>query len=438
MKLKRKPLYFAGLLVFLAMLTACSDEESDIAATDLSVVRIVAIADPQHVGGGTGFIINSDGIIVTNDHVVRNAKAIDVVTGSGNSIEKHSAESVWSSAESDLAILKTTDLNRPGLELADYKPQKGCDVTALGFPGIVDKIAQGTALAESSLTKGVVGRMMNVPWPLKSVKIPIIQHSATIHAGNSGGPLLDACGRVIGVNTVKFNTYFQLTPESAKRMIQGGPVKVNITEGIYFASHVSVLKDALDNLNIAYTLAPEKCGEAQDEAPLLLLAIAITGVLFGGAALLIALRKPGMISETYSQWRQRQSGRTAGRFGHAEKKPSQAESWQLTGVSGCGAMRHTFDIQTLRSHPPGLTLGRDPALCHLVIDNDSVSEQHARIGLSGNELTIEDLDSSNGTVINRHRLKRSYEAAPLADGTEIELGDAILKLARSSFEKIQK
>jgi len=425
MKLKCKPLYFAGLLGLAVMLTACSDKESDIAATDLSVVRIVAIVDPQHVGGGTGFIINSDGIVVTNDHVVRDAKAVVVVTGSGNRIEKHAAKSVWSSAESDLAILEAADLNRPGLELADYKPQKGCDVTVLGFPGMVDKIAQGTALAESSLTEGVVGRMMNAPWPLKSVVIPIIQHSATIHEGNSGGPLLDACGGVLGVNTIKFNNNIELL---------SGSVKVNVTEGIYFASHVSVLKDALDKLNIGYTLAPEKCDEAQDEVPLLLLAIAIIGVLFGGAALLISLRKPGLITETYTRWRQRQSGRIAKHSGHAENKPSQAEGWQLTGVSGCGAMRHTFDIQTLRSHPPGLTLGRDPALCHLVIDNDSVSEQHARIGLSRNELTIEDLNSSNGTVINRHRLKRAYEAAPLADGAEIVLGDAVIKLKRTSFE----
>ncbi len=180
------------------------------------------------------------------------------------------------------------------------------------------------------------------------------------------------------------------------------------------------------------------CSEkAQGDQSMMLAVAAGIVILIVGVVLLIMLRKPKIPIETYSQWHQRQPEITTGRSGHA-KKSSKSEGWRLTGVSGCGAAIFTFNIETLREHPAGLTLGRDPALCQLVIDNDSISVQHARIGLSSDELTIEDLNSSNGTAINRDWLKRSYEAAPLAEGSEIALGDAILKLTRVPFKKTKK
>ncbi|MDM8555423.1 FHA domain-containing protein [Desulfococcaceae bacterium HSG7] len=180
------------------------------------------------------------------------------------------------------------------------------------------------------------------------------------------------------------------------------------------------------------------CSEkALGDQSIMLAVVAGIVILIVGVVLLITLRKPKIPIETYSQWHRHQPEITTGRPGNT-KKSSKSEGWHLTGVSGCGEAIFTFDIETLREHPAGLTLGRDPALCQLVIDNDSVSVQHARIGLSSDELTIEDLNSSNGTAINRDWLKRSYEAVPLVEGAEITLGEAILKLTRASFKKTKK
>ncbi len=186
-----------------------------------------------------------------------------------------------------------------------------------------------------------------------------------------------------------------------------------------------------------FVMLPACSGKTQGNQSMMLASAAIIAILIVVVVFLIALRKPKTPTETYSQWHQRHIGMVKGQTGGA-KKTSKSGGWRLTGVSGCSAAIFNFDIETMREHPAGLTLGRDPALCQLVIDNDSVSEQHARIGVSSNKLTIEDLNSSNGTAINHHLLKRSYEAAPLAEGSEIALGDAILKLTRVPFKKAEK
>jgi len=187
-------------------------------------------------------------------------------------------------------------------------------------------------------------------------------------------------------------------------------------------------------LFITLTACSEK---AQGDQTMMLVVTAIIIFLICVIVLLTTLRKPKMTTETYSDWYQRQSVSSAGRSVHDKIQPLKAEGWHLTGVNGCGkdTILPPFNLETLRKHPPGLTLGREPALCQLVIDNDFVSAQHARIGLSGDELTIEDLNSGNGTIVNSNKLKRPYKAEPLVDGSEIKLGEAVLKLTWAASPK---
>ncbi|MBI2637029.1 MAG: trypsin-like peptidase domain-containing protein [Parcubacteria group bacterium] len=150
----------------------------------------------QEVGGGTGFIITTDGLIVTNRHVVDQAEAeYTVITNDGTQYE---AEVLARDTVNDVAILKIQADNLPVLDLGDSESVKiGQTVIAIG-----------NSLGEFSntVTKGVVSginRRVVAGNSRGSSEVieEAIQTDAAINPGNSGGPLLDLFGKVIGVNT---------------------------------------------------------------------------------------------------------------------------------------------------------------------------------------------------------------------------------------------
>ncbi len=153
------------------------------------------IPDWQKVGGGTGFVITSDGLIMTNRHVISdNAAKYKVILNDGHSYD---AEIVGTDLFNDLGFLRIKASNLPVVELGDS------DQLVIGQT----VIAIGNALAEFSntVTVGVVsgkGRSIVAGTGGSSEKlINVIQTDAAINPGNSGGPLLNLAGQVIGINT---------------------------------------------------------------------------------------------------------------------------------------------------------------------------------------------------------------------------------------------
>lgn len=151
-------------------------------------------------GLGSGFIISDDGYVLTNYHVAGNADRI-VVTASGG--EKYEAKIVGADAVTDIALLKIdTDKKLPYLKLA-----KSDDVLvgewsiAFGNPfGLFDLNAKPT------VTVGVVSNIGLDFVQEDKVYKSMVQTDAAISSGNSGGPLVNANGEVIGMNTVIFST----------------------------------------------------------------------------------------------------------------------------------------------------------------------------------------------------------------------------------------
>ena len=151
----------------------------------------------EEKGSGSGFLWNQDGIVVTNFHVIRNARQATVVLHDGR---EFSADLVGYSPNHDLAILRIDPKGEqlPALNLGQSGGlQVGQDVFAIGNPfGL-----------EQTLTKGIISALDR---EIKSVSgFPIdgvIQTDAAINPGNSGGPLLDSNGRVIGMNTMIIST----------------------------------------------------------------------------------------------------------------------------------------------------------------------------------------------------------------------------------------
>lgn len=137
-------------------------------------------------GQGSGFIISSDGLILTNAHVVREAKQVTVKLSDRR---EFSAQVLGSDPATDIAVLKVDAKGLPTVQLGDPRQvQVGDPVLAIGAPyGFEQTATQGIVSAK--------GRSL----PGDSV-VPFIQTDAAVNPGNSGGPLFDGAGRVIGVN----------------------------------------------------------------------------------------------------------------------------------------------------------------------------------------------------------------------------------------------
>ena len=147
-------------------------------------------------GAATGFVTDAGGVIVTNDHVVADARSINVTTSDG---KKLSARVLGQDASHDLAVLRVDATNLPAVDLGNSdQVQVGDDVVAIGNALDLD--------GGLSATRGIVsGLHRQIPTETGGQLQGLIQTDAAINPGNSGGPLVDAQGRVIGINTAIAN-----------------------------------------------------------------------------------------------------------------------------------------------------------------------------------------------------------------------------------------
>jgi S1-C subfamily serine protease len=181
--------------------------EIDKATTDLferispSVVEVTTLIEQteekSRTNSGSGFFWDARGNIVTNAHLLQNAKAIMVVLASGEQFE---AELVGSAPVFDLAVIRAKGLKRPPIPMergSSGSLKIGQWVFAVGHPFGLDQ----------SLTTGVVSALeRELPTAKGRAIRSVIQTDAAIYPGSSGGPLVDSSGRLIGVNTVAYST----------------------------------------------------------------------------------------------------------------------------------------------------------------------------------------------------------------------------------------
>jgi serine protease Do len=156
------------------------------------------------VGTGTGFIIDEDGHIVTNWHVVTGGQQFEVIFADG---KKKSATLVGVDQLNDLAVVKVGGTMPGTVPLGDSDAlEPGQPVLAIGSP---------LGSFTNTVTQGVVSAThRSFPDPSVAIYTDLVQHDAAINPGNSGGPLFDMDGEVVGVNTLGI-------PEANGQPVQG-------------------------------------------------------------------------------------------------------------------------------------------------------------------------------------------------------------------------
>lgn len=145
------------------------------------------------VSMGSGFIISPDGYVLTNHHVVDGANEVKVKLSDGRSLD---AKVVGSDQQYDVALLKLDAKNLPSIRLGDSNSLKsGQWVVAIGSPFGLDH----------SVTAGIVSAVGRNNPAARQQYVPFIQTDVAINQGNSGGPLLNTRGEVVGINSQIFS-----------------------------------------------------------------------------------------------------------------------------------------------------------------------------------------------------------------------------------------
>lgn len=195
---------------------------------------------PSQTGTGSGIVIGTDGSILTNDHVVTGANSLEVKFSDGTAV---SAQVVAEDPGNDLAVIRA-DLSGKSITTATLGDS---DAIRVGDP----VLAIGTPFElEGTLTSGIVsakGRTYSASGGTRPLR-DMIQTDAPVNPGNSGGPLLDCEGRVIGINTALEN-----------------PTGQDVNVGIAFAVPVNTAKRFLPDLQSGKTISHPWLGIAGED-----------------------------------------------------------------------------------------------------------------------------------------------------------------------------
>ncbi len=156
-----------------------------------TVVRVDVRKQGRSAGSGSGVIISSDGLALTNSHVVQGSRTVNLITLEGRDLQ---ARVLGDDPDTDLALLRVeADVSLPAARLGDSsKLRRGQIAIAIGNPlGFDATVTAGVVSALGRSLQSRTGRMIE----------DVVQTDAPLNPGNSGGPLVSSAGDVIGINT---------------------------------------------------------------------------------------------------------------------------------------------------------------------------------------------------------------------------------------------
>ncbi|MCC6294749.1 MAG: trypsin-like peptidase domain-containing protein [Bryobacterales bacterium] len=394
-------------------------------------------------GSGTG-----SGLFVSTQHIVTNwhvccklpeGVSAQLLLAGRSKDDLQKATVLWASQEKDLAIIRlekpvqvtpVTFARSPSLS-------EGMDVWAVGYPGAAGRMARAEGFFRSSLTKGVISKM-DTRAVAGGGHVQLIQTDASINAGNSGGPLFDSCGRVIGVNVTKA----LITVLDA----QGNPVRVPEADGIGWSVDIRELLPELDRQSIRYEAFDTVC---QDAAPppagdryssfvlaaqvaLLLVTVVVGAIIVRkkvAPAIVTAVttrRYPQapppprpMVPSVPPQPAPPQAAAPPPAAPPAAAPPAIRPRVTLIGLTG------EYAGQRLPLLAQGLTFGRDAAVANILFATGTpgISKRHCRVYFDRGQVFVEDTYSSHGTFLGSGERLAPGQPRELHSGDEVRLAD---------------
>ena len=375
--------------------------------------------DQFTISSGSGFLISGRRHVVTNYHVVEGGERVFIAFRTDREARLVEARRAATRPGVDLALLEARE-DLPGLplKLGEYEPEKLAEVIAIGFPGAANlnkelvpgADAQGVPLTDldSTVTTGVVSRMTFTNLKVSDSQIlsaRTVQHNSAINPGNSGGPLFDACGQVVGVNT-----------------LQG----LN-SQGLFFSIHAAEVGRFLRDSAIPFAFTTRPCAGALSSSVVPLVVGLAATLALGLAALMLRTRgAPAWLDALPKAMARLASAKPGERKGVARRGlPLPASDRPgvlcLRPVAG-GATVH-LDADR------ALTIGRGPGV-DIAVASDTVSKIHARLAYdrAADRIRVTDLSSSNGTYLNGARITE----AAATPGALLRLGTLEYTIAREA------
>ena len=398
---------------------AASAGDNAAASSRNGVVRVIVLRPDGYYALGSAFGVGEAGketdVFVTNDHVIydtymdqstgqtmalpavsvwilKSSIALNPVTGLDTS-QAIPCEVLYAAETGypDMAILRAAEpvQGRTALPLlADESAlEVGDQVYALGYPGTSDKVEEGVygertvaGVEDVTITSGVVSRFTAAA---TFGNTRIIQHDAAINHGNSGGPLINEDGAVVGINT------YGLGQDSLTGDVSS-----------YYSVRVQYVMDKLDELGIAYSTDSPSGGGV----PVIAVAAAAGAVALIAVVILVVVlaRKRGSAPQPAAV---------------PVSGPVPEQGLRIQGQSGAFAGRR-FSINGQ------VRIGRDPGGNDLVYPDGTpgISGRHCVVALSGEQVTLTDLGSSYGTFLSGGKRLTPNQPVTLRMGDRFYLG----------------
>jgi serine protease Do len=213
-------------------------------------------------GLGSGVIVSSDGYILTANHVISGAE--EIMVGLGIDLRKYKARKIGTDPGTDVALLKIDEKNLPAITFADSEKARAGDVVlAIGDPfGLRQTVTMGII---SAVGRGGIGIVDYENF---------IQTDAAINMGNSGGALVDAAGRLLGINTAIFSRSggnqgvgFAIPANLARDVMQSLREKGRVVRGYIGASVQTLTPELAEAMKLKGQLSGALVGEVTPRSP---------------------------------------------------------------------------------------------------------------------------------------------------------------------------
>ena len=382
----------AALLAALLLSAAALPAFADFSQDTLNGIVMITTGAPDKDGHmnywrGTGFFVGEAGkepqYIVTNCHVVEEFILAGKALGGGelhvrfDKDDEAEAYLVDYDAEKDVAILRLAEATGKRVSLQMRVPQEdslGSEAYAVGYPAAADLTVTAVnsfSQKDATVTTGSISRFLTESGTGRK----LIQTDASLGGGNSGGPLIDGSGAVIGINTA------------------GSKLDSNL----FYAVSVSEVLPLLDKNSIPYTLAPEtkSGGSTMLYAGIGAAAVAVIAVL---AAVL----------------------------GKKKKAPAAPKGQEEKGNPVLRSMAPQHGGMVVQLHGQPVQIGRDGAVCRLVYQDGTpgVSGRHCQVSFEQGQFVLTDLNSTYGTFLSNGQRVAPNSPVTLPPKSSFYLGEA--------------